>query len=356
MKQLYAISSFLCLAALLAASCTTSLTDEPDTTARAIAFSTPQAGTRAAVNGTSLTSGSFDVWGWYGEDGANSYNVFDGETVSRSGNSWGYTGGTRYWIPGKMYNFYAVYPATLPAGTTADVSSDGTITVTGFDCSATGGAAVDLMTATAPRTTSNPITDDETVAVPFQFKHALTRLTFSAKLADGLGNEYSLQVKEVALWASNKGTMTQNMTQANSQPVWATEPYLTGGDDESDIVNDKYNAYLYWLTADNGALQSDPITAGNAVLLNIAEKGDLLVIPQKMNETRPVLAINYTLSYGGSTTSSIWKIYPLKGNTDWIPGASLNYTFTIDEDNAYFNISVGDWIDGNPGNENVEFN
>lgn len=346
MKQLYAISSFLCLAALLAASCTTSLTDEPDTTARAIAFSTPQAGTRAAVT-SSAGMRDFSVWGGYD---SSVDNVFNNETVHAQ--TWTYDGGTRYWIPEKTYNFYAVHPA----GLVASVADDGTITVTDFDCSKTGSEAVDLMTATALRTTSNPIKDDETVAVPFQFKHALTRLTFSAKLADGLGNEYSLQVKEVALWASNKGTMTQDMTQANSQPVWATEPYLIDGDDESDIVNDEYNAYLYWLTTDNGALQSDPITAGNAVQLNVTGKGDLLVIPQKMNETRPVLAINYTLSYGGSTTSSIWKVYPLKGNTDWTPGASLNYTFTIDEDNAYFNISVGDWIDGNPGNENVEFN
>lgn len=350
MKQLYAISSFLCLAALLAASCTTSLTDEPDTTARAIAFSTPQAGTRAAVNGTSLTSGSFDVWGWYGEDGANSHNVFDGETVSRSGNSWGYTGGTRYWIPGYEYNFYGVYPVKIGSCT-----DNGLITVNNFDCSNFGEDAVDLMTATANRTLSNPIQDDESSAVAMEFKHTLTRIVFSAKLANGLDNGYSLQVNEIALWASNKGNMTQDMSQPDSQPVWITEPYLHDGDDEGDI-NEEYNAYLYRLTTTDGALQSTPIPTGNAVLLNIAEKGDLLVIPQKMNETRPVLAINYTLSYGGSTTSSIWKIYPLKGNTDWTPGASLNYTFTIDEDNAYFNISVGDWIDGNPGNENVEFN
>ena len=130
---------------------------------------------------------------------------------------------------------------------------------------------------------------------------------------------------------------------------------IKDGDDEGDI-NEEYNAYLYRLTTDNGALQSTPIPTGNAVLLNVKGKGDLLVIPQEMNYTRPVLAINYTLNYGGSTTSPVWKVYPLKGNTDWTPGASLNYTFTIDEDNAYFTVSVGDWIDGNKGNEDVEFN
>lgn len=351
MKQTYILTSLLCLTVLLMPGCTSPIGsgDDPSSSTLAINFGTPQADTRAAVN-SSADMGEFSVWGWYGKDDTNSYNVFDNETVSRSDNSWDYTGGTRYWIPGYEYNFYGVYPVKIGSCT-----ANGLITVNDFDCSNFGENAVDLMTATANRTLSNPIQDDESSAVAMEFKHTLTRIVFSAKLANGLDNGYSLQVNEIALWASNIGTMTQDMSQPDSQPVWITEPYLHDGDDEGDI-NEEYNAYLYRLTTADGALQSAPIPTGDAVLLNLTEKGDLLVIPQKMSETRPVLAINYTLSYGGSTTSSIWKVYPLKGNIDWTPGASLNYTFTIDEDNAYFNISVGDWIDGNSGNEDVEFN
>lgn len=163
MKQLYAISSFLCLAALLAASCTTSLTDEPDTTARAIAFSTPQAGTRAAVNSSDDMS-DFSVWGGY--DGIVD-NVFNNETVHAR--TWTYDGGTRYWIPGKTYNFYAVHPA----GLNASVNASGTITVNGFDCSATGDAAVDLMTATAP---GLPGSNAQTVGL--KFNHELAKVKF----------------------------------------------------------------------------------------------------------------------------------------------------------------------------------
>lgn len=344
---------FLSGAALIltAASCTSTLSDEPATDARAISF-TPAAETRAAVEGDFPNGSSFSVWGWYGNDGSNTYNVFDGAIVTNSGNAWTYDGGTQYWIPGMMYNFYGVYPVypqtSSDNGTTATVDKTGEITVTNFDCSATGENAVDLMTATAQGEGSNPAT------VAMQFKHALTRITFSAKLADELNAGYSLQVNEVALWASNKGSMTQDMSQPDGQPVWTTEPYLQDGDDEGDI-NEKYNAYLYRLTTADGALQSTPIPTGDVVLLNVKGKGDLLAIPQEMNYTRPVLAINYTLSYGVSTTSPVWKVYPLRGNTDWTPGTSLNYTFTIDEDNAYFTVSVGDWIDGNSGNENVEF-
>lgn len=329
---------------LLTAACTDELNDHPADTGRPIAF-TPVAETRAAVEGSALPSGSsFSVWGWYGTGNEINKNVFDGNTVTESGGTWGYTGGTQYWIPDMTYNFYGVYPAGYGSCT-----NSGVITVEGFDCSKFGEEAVDLMTAVQPG-----LKGDDAPIVAMQFKHALTRISFSAKLADGLDAGYSLQVKEVALWASNKGDMTQDMSQADNQPSWTTEPYLKDGDDEGDI-NEEYNAYLYRLTTDNGALQSTPIPTGNAVLLNVKGKGDLLVIPQEMNYTRPVLAINYTLSYGGSTTSPVWKVYPLKGNTDWIPGTSLNYTFTIDEDNAYFNVSVGDWEDGNSGNEDIVF-
>lgn len=343
MKRI-SIKATMSLAAilLLTAACTDELNDCPADTGRAIAF-TPVAETRAAVEGSALPD-DFKVWGWYGESTGNiDKNVFNGTIIKVP--NWTYDGGAQYWIPGMTYNFYGVYPASYGSCT-----NGGVITVAGFDCSKFGEEAVDLMTAVQPG-----LKGDDAPIVAMQFKHALTRITFSAKLADGLDAGYSLQVKEVALWASNKGDMTQDMSQADNQPSWTTEPYLKDGDDEGDI-NEEYNAYLYRLTTDNGALQSTPIPTGNAVLLNVKGKGDLLVIPQEMNYTRPVLAINYTLSYGGSTTSSVWKVYPLKGNTDWTPGASLNYTFTIDEDNAYFTVSVGDWIDGNKGNEDVEFN
>lgn len=339
MKHISMKIKFGLAAALLASACTNELSENPTDDARAITFA-PLAETRAAVDGTKLPSNSsFKVWGGYDN---NVNNVFNGVTVTESNGSWSYSG-TQYWLPGKEYNFWGVYPINY-----GNCTNNSVITVENFDCTKFGVEAVDLMTATAKGSGDNP------QPVIMSFKHALTRITFSAKLADGLDEGYSLQVNEVALWASNKGDMTQNMSQADSQPVWITKPYLQDGDDESDI-NDEYNAYLYQLTSSEGALITDPISKGDAILLNVKGKGDLLVIPQTMNDTRPVLAINYTLNYGGNTTSSIWKTYPLKGYTDWTPGISLNYTFTIDEDNVYFSVNVDDWKDGNLGNEDIVF-
>ena len=153
---------------LLTAACTDELNDRPADTGRAIAF-TPAAETRAAVEGSALPSGSsFSVWGWYGTGNEINKNVFDGNTVTESGGTWGYTGGTQYWIPGKTYNFYGVYPAGYGSCT-----NSGVITVEDFDCS----RAVDLMTATHTRTYDGTNAD----AVNMQFKHELARVKVSVE-------------------------------------------------------------------------------------------------------------------------------------------------------------------------------
>ena len=155
-------------ALLLTAACTDELAENPADGARPIAF-TPAAETRAAVEGSSLPSGSsFNVWGWYGTGNEINKNVFDGNTVTESNGTWGYTGGTQYWIPGMTYNFYGVYPASYGSCT-----NGGVITVAGFDCS----RAVDLMTATHTCTYDGTNAD----AVNMQFKHELARVKVSVE-------------------------------------------------------------------------------------------------------------------------------------------------------------------------------
>uniref|UniRef100_UPI0040287483 fimbrillin family protein n=1 Tax=Phocaeicola coprophilus TaxID=387090 RepID=UPI0040287483 len=155
-----------------------------------------QTETRAAVTGTTLPDGSlFKVWGGY--DGN---NVFDGREVTKTASGCTYTG-TEYWVPGKTYNFHAVYPAELPAGATLTVAGDGTVSVSNFDCSATGDAAVDLMTASAP-----DIKADEIIAsqnpVELTFSHLLSHISFvfDNQLTGGYAAEvtdisFSIQVK-----------------------------------------------------------------------------------------------------------------------------------------------------------------
>lgn len=155
-----------------------------------------QTETRAAVTGTTLPDGSlFKVWGGY--DGN---NVFDGREVTKTASGCTYTG-TEYWVPGKTYNFHAVYPAELPAGATLTVAGDGTVSVSNFDCSATGGTAVDLMTASAP-----DIKADEIIASPYPveltFSHLLSHISF---VFDNKLTGYAAEVTDISFSIRVKG-------------------------------------------------------------------------------------------------------------------------------------------------------
>lgn len=156
-----------------------------------------QTETRAAVTGTTLPDGSlFKVWGGY--DGN---NVFDGREVTKTASGCTYTG-TEYWVPGKTYNFHAVYPAELPAGATPTVAGDGTVSVSDFDCSATGDAAVDLMTASAP-----DIKADEIIASPnpveLTFSHLLSHISFV--FDNRLTGGYAAEVTDISFLIQVKG-------------------------------------------------------------------------------------------------------------------------------------------------------
>lgn len=168
MKQTYILTSLLCLTVLLMPGCTSPIGsgDDPSPSTLAINFGTPQADTRAAVS-SSTDMGDFSVWGGY--DG-NASNVFSQVTVHSP--SWTYDGGTRYWISGKTYNFYAVHPAGLDAS----VNDSGTITVNDFDCSKTGNEAVDLMTATA-----TGLKGSEAPTVGLKFGHELAQVKVSVE-------------------------------------------------------------------------------------------------------------------------------------------------------------------------------
>lgn len=198
---------------LLTAACTDELNDHPADTGRPIAF-TPVAETRAAVEGSALPSGSsFSVWGWYGTGNEINKNVFGGNTVTESGGTWGYTGGTQYWIPGMTYNFYGVYPASYGSCT-----NSGVITVDNFDCS----KAVDLMTATA-----TDLSGDDAPTVAMQFKHELARVKVSVEsngaTVDGLkvygvGYQGNFNSGNTPKW-----TVTETATEENTPLSETTE-------------------------------------------------------------------------------------------------------------------------------------
>lgn len=310
--MLLGASSLLLL--LAAASCTDTLVGRPDTDDRTITFQTPQADTRAAVTGTSLTSGSFLVWGGYGGDAA---NVFDAETVTGDNGVWTYEG-TRYWKAGETYDFYAVYPAELPADAKADVSPEGTITVTGFNCSATGDAAVDLMTASLPGVSADEMIANR-ASVGLKFRHELCKVQVQVRTGQGV----TATVRSASLYGMDiEGTLTRNAIGSS----WTELDNLTDAD-------------------------NPPFSVSSPVELKASSThdlfGELLLIPQSCDN----LKLSITIQREGEGEKT--QIIPLNGSiTRWTAGSSYRYVLTIEADAITFsNFTVDEWGETHTGGD-----
>lgn len=209
--------------ALIAAACTQTDDDTPQ--GRAISFR-PAAETRAAVDADKKGMKDFLVWGGY-----TGQQLFEGETVHPDGR---YEGGTRYWVPGEWkWNFYAIHPASLSDKVSC---TNGTFTVTGFDASATGTKAVDLMTASTPIT----CTDTPPTSVELAFHHELARVNviivsegdavnISNAILYGISHTGSLKGNTWALDAVSNSSLP-SFTTATLAIADTQEHLLFGGD------------------------------------------------------------------------------------------------------------------------------
>lgn len=258
-----------------------------------------QTETRAAVTGTTLPDGSlFKVWGGY--DGN---NVFDGREVKKTASGCTYTG-TEYWVPGKTYNFHAVYPAELPAGATLTVAGDGTVSVSNFDCSATGDVAVDLMTASAPN-----IKADEIIArqhpVELTFRHLLSNISFV------FDNQlsYAAEVTDISFWIKVKGNYNSS-----------TEP--------SPWTNLNPEAITLYPAADPAAA---PLTVENKLSVT---SDPALVIPQSNTEVNVTFTVTIREIIDedtGSTMTVVKRFTSSLATTDgeWEMGQRYEYKATL---------------------------
>ena len=294
-------SSLLLL--LAAASCTDTVVGQPDTDTRAITFQTPQADTRAAVTGTSLTSGSFLVWGWY-DDGAT--NVFDAETVTGDNGVWTYEG-TRYWKAGETYNFYAVYPSsgTNAGYESASYDENGNLTITNFDCT----KGVDLITA------SQNCVADEMIAqkqsVKFSFKHLLAYINV---IVTSEGDAVS--VSDVKLYGINHIGNLKESGWVLSEPSTKDNPSFTSTG--LSIPENDTQEYSIW--ADN-----------------------LLLLPETALESA---FLEFDYQYSGDTEIK-HSVIPLKtGNvTKWDTNTRYNYRINIPQNSVdvELTVTVTDW-------------
>ena len=304
------------IASLFAVSCTTSENDGPSGDSRVISF-TPNTVSRAVVSDAN-SMGAFSVWGWYGKGTQITNNVFDGVTVSKSDNGWTYTGGTQYWLPGYTYNFYAVHPAKdAEEQTIATVAPDGTITVTGFDCSKTGAEAVDLMTAS--NIGISYAAEQKTSPVALKFNHELARIVIVAKNHPGTqGIEgYKPTVHDAVLYGMYKtGDLTANYQDNDNRIANWTIPSSGSGESATDKNNPL-------------AKITNPIEVTNADGETIIE---ILVFPQSIT-AEYFLDLAFSTTEGENPTIKNFSVQlsslPI---TEWIAGKQYRYSFTITPD------------------------
>lgn len=287
---------FLLLGLSLAA-CTSELADgNPAGGEGTIAFQVPQ--TRATVT-SAADMPAFSVWGGYDGDAT---NVFDGKEVTNGGGGtvWTYQG-TQYWLAGKTYDFYAVYPTTVDA----TVTQGGTITVRDFDASATGADAVDLMTASDTDVDgSNPPS-----AVGLRFGHLLSRLSF---------------------------TVT-----SEGDAVIVTSAALVGAGYKGSYIGGVWN--LLQTSTEQSPFVSTNVSLTTDALSATFFGGDLLLMPDA-DLTDVTLKLKYQYANDTEEREAILSLHTSQ-TEKWAAGCRYNYAVTIPQNgvDVKLTVTVKDW-------------
>lgn len=282
----------------------------------AIRFAGP-AVTRAAVddaNGMLIDGNSFSVWGNYtAVTGGMATSLFDAEKVTYVSGMWGYEG-TRYWLPGNTYDFYALYPSveTLGDAVSSVVCADGTFTVNGFD--ATKG--YDLMTA---ERTNIVVSEDQPApdAVALKFQHLLARVTFAARSEGGNATVRSISLEGLAV----KGDYD-----SSTETAWSN-------------------------TATGKVSVEKETTVTPAENVNVS--GDLLLIPQSLAG-----GVKLTVTYDTDAEKEKTASYTLPATTvsKWEAANHYRYSFTLTGGGyiVFDRPTVNAWSDAIGGNVTID--
>ncbi len=303
MKYLYVKPVFLWLSAIAVMFLGACTSEVPGTseTAEAISFGVPQ--TRAAVEKPSDME-AFSVWGWYTdtETGGDPVSVFD-ETRVDQASGWNYEGGTRYWIPGKTYRFYGVYPHGLENVSCTD---EGTLHISNFDCS----TSTDLMVASRPDIVAE---DGISQGVQLSFRHLLARVEIVAKQHSATMDIQGFKPRVVSakLYGMSK-TADFNATI-----------------NESIDITSAWGIHEVFTTAEDPLLQLDEgLEINSTQEISVM---DILLFPQLIQKEY-YLEITFSTD-GGNTVKPTQKIQlttlPI---TQWEAGKHYYYSFTISAD------------------------
>ena len=306
-----------------------------------IAFEAEDAFTKAAVSDkTDIQNdpNGFRVWSWFQGTTAGPMFGTEGTPVTYDANTsaWTYSP-TRYWMNG-IYNFAAVYPASVSATYAA---TDGALALTVADFDVTD--QHDLLVAFNNGTDGtgiNGATPPE--AVNLSFQHALSCIQLKLKL------------DEEDFFNSETG---QQIGRANVTIAGFNDISIEGTLSASKTDNIAYS----WEPSDpNGQLRVNHIDNPIPVVLEgyeqysyLGEDG-LLVIPQSLTNSNGQLYLQVTIYPLGNADESITKEFnvPLSaGVPKWEPNTKYIYTGVVTQDLVIdFTVTrVNAWVTENLG-------
>ena len=323
----------LCLLLVALAGCRKEDTPAPDTpSGTPIAF-TPETATKAAVSGVEDIQNDpngFRVWSWF--KGTTSGPMFGADgtqvTYDTATSAWTYSP-TRYWMNG-IYNFAAVYPASVSATYAA---TDGALALTVADFDVTD--QHDLLVAFNNGTDGTGINGATPPSVVnLNFKHALTKinLKISQNLDKDKTNEYKITKVRIS-GIKNIGSFTANDN--------SSFPYNWEISNTSVISFEK--------TFDDPVLLQNESNQGVAYLKVWGEDG-ILLIPQEVGANALQILIEFDYVRGEYVYKRFITDY-IPEDKLWESGKAITYAISISqEDNITFlGPTIEPWSDRQTG-------
>ena len=279
--------------------------------------------TRTEVNGPN----DMQEFGVYGKMTNSSLytELFTNERIYRSDESvtgWTYDK-TRYWINGRTYHFFGVYPYETNNENRVQIATlkQGNNEYDGFKIAFTTPVSADADLLTAFKTVS--ISNDAAYYSPVNmvFTHALSKVII--KVAKNSANEFNkIMVTSVSLSGFKKSGMFHCSRETDYPAHWVTE------NETMAVSYDNKNSEL------------------NTNGVNVLE---LLLVPQKVADSNIKLTIKYSFYYVDGAfayENTIERVIPTDHINEWKPNTNYVYSVNLSaesNDITFGTPSISEW-------------
>lgn len=283
--------------------------------------------TRVVDDANNITDPSYkpttlDHFNVYGT--VNNVNIFNGNSVNKSGTAWDLTGTKQYWIAGAAYKFVAIVDGnkTVDSNVITSTTIDNT---TGMPTSVTykSDGATDLLCDVYECTAKTDGTANPTVS--FAFTHLLSKVKFSVKNTSDAPN-YRIQVNEVKL------------TNVYSEGVYNIPATSTASDTwtlDTDNLGDRNLDNNYSVEANSVKFNSNEVLLIPGSAVGVHVNAEIQVKHAVTNEWTEVTAVNKTFTnvLGSGNTLEANKAYHFA--VSYGIGSEIQFSATLT-----------DWTDG----------